>query len=167
MNGNDFAEIVNLLNVYAIAVDGLQWDVLDKVFTPDVKLQYPSGAAWTDLATFKKDFHAAHAPMITTQHVITNHQVVFNGDHANALSYARARIIRAMPRGEGQWWEVGAWYDDVLVRTPAGWRISSRVCRANWWDGNIQVANPAMKMIFFKEAAASGDFAYIKALNGK
>jgi hypothetical protein len=167
MYGNDMAEIVNLLNIYALAVDALQWDLLDRVFTPDVRLKYPSGTAWNDLESFKKDFHAAHAPMVTTQHMITNHQVVVNGDQANALSYARARIIRNMPQGAGNWWEVGAWYDDVLVRTPAGWRIKSRDCRANWWEGNIQVSNPAMDMIFLKQAAASGEMAYLKALKAK
>ena len=31
------------------------------------------------------------------------------------------------------------WYDDVVVRTPQGWRISRRSCRTQWWGGNPAV----------------------------
>ena len=35
------------------------------------------------------------------------------------------------------------WYDDELVRTDKGWRISSRVCRLISWTGNPLVPEPA------------------------
>ena len=36
-------------------------------------------------------------------------------------------------------WDGTGWYDDALVRTPAGWRITRRVCRITWWTGNPAV----------------------------
>jgi len=33
-------------------------------------------------------------------------------------------------------WDGTGWYDDTLLRTPAGWRIIRRVCRITWWTGN-------------------------------
>lgn len=174
MSGNDHGEIVNILNLYALAVDTLQWDLFDLVFTPDVEADYRGGAAWTDLAAFKVDFAAAHAALDTCQHVITNHQVVLNGDQANALSYAHARLVRSTPgRGGLNYWEVGAWYDDVLVRTAAGWRIKSRTCDCNWWDGNPQALDPTPGMIRKREItpmrapAGAGQIAYIEAVRAK
>jgi hypothetical protein len=33
-------------------------------------------------------------------------------------------------------WDGSGCYDDALVRTPSGWRITHRVCRITWWTGN-------------------------------
>ena len=33
-------------------------------------------------------------------------------------------------------WDGTGWYDDTLVRTHGGWRITRRVCRITWWTGN-------------------------------
>jgi hypothetical protein len=171
MSGNDISEIVNVLNLYAIAVDTLQWDLFDRVFTPDARLDYLS-RVWDDLTEFKKHFAAVHAPLDSSQHMVTNHQVVVNGDRANALSYARARLIRSMPEGGGNQWEIGAWYDDVLVRTPRGWRIKSRTCRGNWWDGNIRVSETTsgsarQEMTLLRRAAAAGEISHLDAVRGQ
>jgi hypothetical protein len=164
---NDVSEIVNVLNIYALAVDTLKWDLLNEVFLPDVHLEYPSGAVWDDLEKFKQDFHAAHLPFDTTQHFVMNHMVKVNGDMANAMSYVDARLIRSVPHaGTGNFYEFGGWYDDDLVRTPKGWRIKARRCRGNWTDGNVGVlpgAGGRHVMDVLRKGAASGDIAFITA----
>jgi hypothetical protein len=168
---NDISEIVNILNLYAVAVDTLQWDIFDQVFTPDVHLEYPR-SEWNDLETFKKDFHAAHLPYDTTQHMVMNHMVKVNGDKANAMSYVNARIIRAVPNvGGGNFWEIGAWYDDELVRTPKGWRIKRRACRSNWTDGDVQVTETTgaprrHQMDILRKEAVAGKISFINAVLG-
>ncbi len=135
MSAQDIAEIINLINLYPVAVDSQQWDLLDRVFTQDASTDFGGGAAFSGLATIKQAFDAIHAPFDATQHVTTNHQVVVDGDSATCLSYVHGRFIRAVPEG-GNMFESTGWYDDVLVRTPQGWRIKLRNCRSVWAGGN-------------------------------
>jgi hypothetical protein len=77
-----------------------------------------------------------------------------------------------MPDSGGNAWEMGAWYDDVLVRTTQGWRINTRECHGNWWDGNLQVTEtsgvPARyAMTVLKRAGAAGKVGYIEALRAR
>ena len=158
MSGNDLAEIVNVLNLYALAIDTAQWDLFDHVFTPDVRLQYPKvGATWNDLASLKKKMDEAHESIESSQHFTTNHQVVVNGDEANALSYV---YVRTLPKGGGDCFEMGAWYDDVLVRTSAGWRIKSRTCRVS----ETTSASATYEKTTLRRAGAAGEIAYLDAL---
>lgn len=47
-------------------------------------------------------------------------------------------LIRHAAKG-GNSWSGDGWYDDELVRTPAGWRISRRRCGIIRWEGNVEV----------------------------
>lgn len=138
MSSEDTIGIVNVINLYAFAVDTLQWDLLDRVFAADVRADFGGAAKWQDLASLKRDFAAIHGPFRATQHSTTNHQAVVNGDRANAISYVHGRFIRAVPMG-GDMFESCGWYDDKLIRTAAGWRIEHRVCRTIWSGGNPRV----------------------------
>jgi hypothetical protein len=134
----DISAIINVMNIYPIAVDTQQWELFDVVFTPDAAVDFGGAAKWSDLGSFKKAFQVIHAPFASTQHVTTNHQVLISGLQATCLSYVHGRFIRAVPQG-GSLFESTGWYDDRLVKTPDGWRISTRVCRMQWWDGNPAV----------------------------
>jgi SnoaL-like domain len=134
----DIVEIINLINLYPVAVDTQQWSLFDQVFTVDARTDFGGGAVFAGLADIKQVFEAIHAPFDATQHVTTNHQVAVDGDRASCLSYVHGRFIRAVPAGEGMF-ESSGWYDDALVRTPAGWRIALRNCRTIWAGGNPAV----------------------------
>ncbi len=49
---DDVTQISHLHSMYALAIDAKQWDLFDRVFTPDVHADYP-GRAWTDLASWR------------------------------------------------------------------------------------------------------------------
>lgn len=138
MQAHDIAEIVNLVNLYPLAVDSQDWTLLDRVFTEDATTDFGGGAAFAGLTAIKQVFAAIHEPFRATQHVTTNHQVAVQGDGATCLSYVHGRFFRAVPEG-GDMYEAAGWYDDQLVRTPAGWRIRIRNCRTVWWGGNPAV----------------------------
>jgi hypothetical protein len=138
MHGEDIVAIINIINLYAVAVDALRWDLFDQIFTPDVQANFGGAAGWTDLAALKRDFENVHRPFVATLHVTTNHQVVVDADRANCISYVHGRFIRQVPEG-GSLFESAGWYDDMLVRTPAGWRIKARTCRSVWSGGNPAV----------------------------
>lgn len=96
---------------------------------------YSATSHWRDRATLKSDFEAYHSPFDGTQHAMMSHLVNVRGDQAWAMTYATWRLIRKGVDG-GEFWEGMGWYDDVLVRTDAGWLINSRRCRIICWGGN-------------------------------
>jgi hypothetical protein len=141
MAGSDIAEIVNLINLYPMAVDSQRWELFDRIFTEDVEADFGGAAAWRGLASLKQAFAAIHAPFASTQHATRGHHVVVDFDRATCLSYVHGRFIRDVPDAgtKGNMFESIGWYDDALVRTEAGWRIVRRSCRTQWSGGNPAV----------------------------
>lgn len=174
MSGSEIAAIVNVINLYPIAVDSLRWDLFDEVFTADVHADFGGPAKWDGLSALKEAFAMIHAPFHATQHATQGHHVRIDGASATCLSYVHGRFIRAAgadPAGSGDSvFASGGWYDDVLEQTPDGWRIARRVCRSVWWEGNPRVMETAPGFTF--EAAldslhaevASGRIAHFAAM---
>ena len=138
---SDRDEIVEKLNLYALAVDTQRWDLFDRVFTEFCDVDFGTSSHWTSREQFKADFANFHDPFDATQHVMSNHQVSFEGEHAWSLTYGSWRLIRhaAAANGQGALWDGTGWYDDHWVRTHGGWRIQKRVCRVIWFTGNNAV----------------------------
>lgn len=138
MSGADFAEIVNVINTYAVAVDAHRYELFEQVFSEDIRCDFGGGAAFTDLETLISGFKAIHAVFAATQHITSGHSVAVNGDLANCLSYVTARFRREI-EGAPCVFESTGWYDDVLVRTATGWRIKERTSRMVSHGGDIRV----------------------------
>ena len=81
MTRDDTTNIIGVVNLYALAVDTQRWDWFDRVFTPDIEVDFGGPAVWRDLASLKTAFAAIHSPFASTQHLTTNHVVVIDGDH--------------------------------------------------------------------------------------
>jgi hypothetical protein len=129
---SDRDAIVELLAEAAWIFDHKQWDRMGEVFTPDTDAYGQQGLEALTASTIR--YLGACGP---TQHLIGNHRVRVDGDTATVVSYVRAfhcadsatggpdRMERARP---DQYWDFLGEYRDTLVRTPAGWRISRRIC---------------------------------------
>lgn len=169
MSVEDKMEIMDVINLYGLAVDTQHWALFDRVFTPDVDAYYSDPAHWTDREIFKRDFAAWHDPFDGTQHTMTNHQIRVEGDRAWSMTYGHWRLIRKGLDG-GDFWEGNGWYDDMLIKTADGWRISKRVCHIIWWGGNSQVNETIPDVKFelgstaLRKEADAGRVAYVKAL---
>lgn len=165
MNGDDTNQIVKVINLYALTVDTQRWELFDQVFTPDVDANCPPNGRWSDLKTLRHHWAAFHEPLDASTHTFTNHQVIVNGDRANALSYVIVRLIRQMPHGEN-YYESSGWYDDTLIRTAEGWRIRARLYGGNWWHGNPRVGGEGFDptVMPLRRAAEAGMIAYLNAL---
>lgn len=169
MADQDIPAIVNVINLYGLAMDTQRWDLFDRIFTSNVEVDFGPGSQWSERAAFKADFGAYHAPFDSTQHIMTNHVVEADGDRATAFTYGLWRLIR---RGveSGDFWEGTGWYDDELVRTADGWRISRRACRVVWWGGNPIVNQPIPGVSFegkhhaLKAEAARGAVGFVNAV---
>lgn len=138
MSGSDFAEIVNVINTYAVAVDAHRYELFGRVFSADVRCDFGGGAAFTDLETLSSVFAQIHAVFAATQHIVSGHAITLDGDRANCLSYVAARFRREI-EGAPAVFESTGWYDDVLTRTAAGWRIADRTSRMVSYGGDIRV----------------------------
>ncbi|MDE2301746.1 MAG: nuclear transport factor 2 family protein [Sphingomonadales bacterium] len=131
-------DIIDLVNLYGIAMDSQRWELFEAIFTDYVDADYGPGSHWRGLADFRRDFAAFHAPFDATQHMMTTHVVRLHGEQAHCLTYGSWRLVRHAAQG-GPLWDGTGWYDDELVLTHAGWRIRKRVCRVIFATGNPRV----------------------------
>ena len=169
----DKADIIEILNLYAFALDAHQWDLFDRVFTDDVTVDLgPAGASWSDLTNFKRSFAEFHQTLDNHQHTMMGHLVHVDGDTAHAFTYGNWLLVRQSAEGGPSWLGTG-WYDDVIVRTDRGWLIKHRTCRLLSWTGNPRVPepnaehNPDMNPNNLRQACQAGELRYLNAIKGK
>lgn len=173
MMEHDKAAVIEVMNLYGLALDAHQWDLFDRVFTEDVHAEFgPAGAGWTGLAEFKRSFAEFHLQLDSHQHTMMGHLVHIEGDKAYAFSYGNWLLVRDKAEG-GPSWQGTGWYDDELVRTADGWRVKHRVCRLMSWSGNPLVPepngehNPDMNTNVLREHSDAGKIGFLKAIQGR
>ncbi|OBK71715.1 nuclear transport factor 2 family protein [Mycobacterium sp. 1274761.0] len=119
---SDRDEIVELTHRYASAIDDQQYARLAEVFTEDADIDYGEVGHWTGAAEVAQFMEAVHVGAAHTMHRMTNQVINVDGDRASVRTYVDALILTADGSGVNP---VG-YYDDVAVRTAAGWRIAQR-----------------------------------------
>jgi ketosteroid isomerase-like protein len=133
----DREDIIELLRGYAEAIDGRDRERVREIFTPDALLDYSS----TDGPRGRRDevvdwLLDALGGITLTQHLLTNHDVEVDGDLATAGTLMLNPLVLA---GDGPDDATvllfGGRYDDRLLRTEAGWRITHRVHTVSWQAG--------------------------------
>ena len=118
----DRDEIVDLTIRYATAIDSEQYELLSTVFTADADLDYGEVGHWTGAAEVTEFMDLAHRGAANTLHRMSNQVVAVDGNAATARTYVDALILG--PDGSGV--NAVGYYDDEVVRTADGWRISKR-----------------------------------------
>ena len=123
---SDRAEIQDLMTRYAYAIDDRDWDALDGVFTPDAIIDYSeAGGARGTVPEIKKFLAEAMGNFSAFQHLSTTTQIRIDGDRAKARTILFNPMVM-QHEGQERVFFVGLWYNDDLVRTPDGWRITHR-----------------------------------------
>ncbi|HWH29042.1 MAG TPA: nuclear transport factor 2 family protein [Mycobacteriales bacterium] len=123
---SDRLEIGDLVARYSTFIDGRRWDELDALFTDDAVLDYTAtGAIRGSLPELQAFFAEMLPAFLATQHLTGASTVVVDGDRATATT----PCFNPMVVNEQQVFFVGLWYDDVLVRSPDGWRFAERTQR--------------------------------------
>ena len=137
---SDRVEITELLARYSNAIDTGEWDNLDEVFTPDAHIDYVEtggiAGSYPEIKQFLKDA----LPMFPQR----QHQAATTVLHFDAADRAHGRTMcmnplvfpEKLPDGSVRHrvMKYGIWYVDEFVRTPAGWRMSSRAEELVWTD---------------------------------
>ena len=127
----DRDELVELMGRYANMPDTRNWDELPpSVLCDEFTCDFSS--LGTPVMTLSRDAwceasRQAFAGWTATHHSITNHLIAVDGDRATIRAHVRAEhwAPPAVAAGGPRCWLVVGFYDDVAVRTPEGWRLSS------------------------------------------
>lgn len=118
----DRDDIVELTIRYATAIDSERYALLEEVFTEDATVDYGEVGRWRGGAEVARFMEQAHSVAVHTLHRMTNQAITIDGDTAAVRTYVDALILLESGAGANP---VG-FYDDVVVRTAAGWRIENR-----------------------------------------
>jgi hypothetical protein len=129
---SDRLEIQELFARYSHAIDTMDWDLLDEVFTADAHIDYTSmGGIAGDLAT-QKAYLASTLPALFKpgyQHLVSNTLFEIDGDTARTRTMCFNPMVF---QEQGQVLFCGLWYRDVLLRVDGRWRIVERVEDRGW-----------------------------------
>lgn len=127
----DRVAIEALLVRYADAVDGRDEAALAGCFTADAHASF-GGVVTTGGGQAIAGFLLSTLGPAASTHIVSNAIVEIDGDRAAV----RSRAVVYGVRGEPEQLRLrGVTYDDLCVRTSAGWRIARRVHSAQWEGG--------------------------------
>jgi ketosteroid isomerase-like protein len=126
----DRLDVAEVLSRYAQGWDTRDFELVKRCFTPDARIRY--GTLPPFPGGFPEFFELERSTILqlkSTQHLIGNLHVTVDGDTAQCTSYVQASHYDDEGR---QVWTTGGRYDDVLIRTPGGWRIADRTFTRQW-----------------------------------
>ena len=84
----------------------------------------------------------ALGPLDASQHIVSNQQVTIDGDTATCRCYLHAQhTLRGTEGGDN--FVIAGRYDDELIRTDDGWRITFRKLSRDWVEGNPGIRQPS------------------------
>jgi len=130
----DRVDMDDLLTRYARAIDGLDWEMLDTVFTPDAYCDYRSAGGVAGNYPEVRQWLSEVLPIFhVTQHLVVNREFERSGHEVHARS-CFLNVNRLEVEGKPWLFTVGGRYRDRLVDTSAGWRIARRIEDTLWWD---------------------------------
>lgn len=123
MTREDRQDISDVLVRYGTGIDSRDWPLFRTVFTDDCELDYGEIGTWNGVDAVVEFMVAAHDMAGHTLHRITNQAIAVEGDMATARAYVDA-LIMSQDNTSGV--NAAGFYDDELVRTGTGWRITRR-----------------------------------------
>ncbi len=135
----DRLDAIDLLHRFADGLDRRDWALYRSVFTDEIDLDYSSYRP-EHLGRWRADDWVARARLVfpgldATAHTITNHRVTLDGDNARITAYVRADHV-VVDAGTTRVFTLCGRYDDGLVRTLGGWRITAKRLVVGWTEGD-------------------------------
>jgi 3-phenylpropionate/cinnamic acid dioxygenase small subunit len=119
----DRQDITDVLLRYATGIDRRDWPLFRTVFADDCQLDYGEVGSWKGVDAVTEFMQQAHAMAGHTMHRLTNQVITVDGDTAEARTYVDALIMLG-DNTSGV--NAAGFYDDDLVRTDDGWRVTRR-----------------------------------------
>jgi SnoaL-like domain len=138
----DELSVSRTLYRFAAAIDRRDWDAYRAVFTDEIDLDYTSyrpgnvgrvsADEWVDRAK------ALFPGLDASQHCLYNPLVTIAGDTADISIYVQAEHFLTNADGDN-WFTLGGYYADRLVRDDSDWRICAKKLVVTWNRGNRHV----------------------------
>jgi len=140
----DRQEVDDLLIRYATAVDTKDWDLYETCFTQDAFIDYESaGGIKGKLPEVRAWLEKTLVMFPMTQHVVCNRVVEIDGDRGTARSvFYNPMGLPQEDTGQILFFD-GGYYNDQLVRTQDGWKISQRIEESAYSTRLNRVMQPA------------------------
>lgn len=136
----DRQAIVDLTISYGWVLDHGPREDLREVFTDDAVAIY-GGVRFEGVDSIIAKVEESLGRLTISQHLVSNQQVAIHGDTARCRCYLQAQhTLRGTEGGDN--YVMAGRYEDDLVRTPEGWRISKRELTIDWTEGNRRVTRP-------------------------
>jgi hypothetical protein len=142
----DRTEIVDVTHRMARCLDQLDWVALRQCFRDEIAVRYEhvvdDRVEAMPTAEFVATWRDAMSGLETTQHLLTNHRVVVDGDEATCTAYCLIQHYYPEPSG-GCVWTLGGHYDFEFARADDGWRIAELEMAECWAQGNTYLLERA------------------------
>ena len=137
----DRSELRALVDRYGVAADSRDRERFGGVFTPDGVLDL-GGFELTGRSVIPSilDYLDAHHPK--TMHLMGNHDVAVDGDHATGTVYCRAHHLSVGAGGEATNTTMTIRYVDRYVRADGQWLIEHRTINIEWEEEGPAFAEP-------------------------
>jgi hypothetical protein len=124
IGAEDERAIVTILLRYATGIDTRDWALFRSCFSDDFEADYGEFGRWRGPREITEYMRQAHADLGKTLHRMTNFTIEHDGGCVRARSYVDALL---MPAATGGQIHRGiGWYNDLMLRTSNGWKISRR-----------------------------------------
>ncbi len=145
----DFNNITRKVYEYAYGIDTRDWTLYRSIFADDVRMTFTSYNG-NPPADMRADDWVANVKVLftgldATQHSMSNPLVEVEGDHARCRMYMQAAHFFVTDQGDNEY-TLGGYYDDQLVRTGDGWKISAVTLNVLWHRGNRHIMELASQV---------------------
>jgi hypothetical protein len=137
---DDRQAIIDLTYTYAWSLDLREFDGLRSVFAPDATASL-RGMECVGVDGIIERISSSILKLDATQHLVSNHQVVIDGDTATCRCQLQSQhAVRGTgPNGGDGTFLIGGYYDDRLERRAEGWRIVHRTLVQTWMTGDYSI----------------------------
>ena len=125
----DHVAISRLMYRYARCADARDYEGFADVFCPDAQFDL-RGELVSSLPDIQQMMHNLDT-YSRTQHFVHNVLYDVEGEQAQGQTYCLACHLQQTPGGAVKI-DMGITYDDILRRTPDGWRIARRLFNLLW-----------------------------------
>ena len=162
----DHSAIRDLALRYCAAVDRRDWRLLGEVFQPDAAVGVPRSDLMRGADEIVARYRRGLSRLDATHHMVTNHEIIVDGDSARHSCLVHAQHVRHDAVG-GPNFTIGGRYEDQLVRTSKGWRFKHRELIITWTEGNPRVLSGSADGLSPPRGAASCFPLLFAALKGR
>jgi 3-phenylpropionate/cinnamic acid dioxygenase small subunit len=121
----DIHQIKQVLFTYATACDYRDWELLEKIFARNVRVNYGNEYKLEGLDAVSGMIRSMLGGCGPSQHLISNFRITVDGDSADCACYVQASHV-GIDEKEQDTYEVWAEYRDKLERKESDWIIVER-----------------------------------------